>query len=111
MLIIIIVIILLLQYYSLESFAQVPHNMKIIKIQMDPKDNDLDGIDKCYPIVCPSNVSDNKDTICLLCGKFSKIPEDKSMYNDEIKLIDFASYFNYIPNQKRLDLEYLQYLK
>ena len=78
---------------------------------MNEKDSDPNGEDKCLPIVCPSNVSCDRNTFCLLCGKFGKLPEDKSMYNDEIKLIDYASYFNYIPNQRRLDLQYLQYLK
>lgn len=112
MFIVIILVILVLLYYSFEPFDPIPPpNFSIIKYNMPQQDEDVNGEYKCLPIVCPSSVKCYRNTFCQLCGKYTKLPEDKAMYNDEIKLIDYGSYFNYPANQKRLDLEYLQYLK
>lgn len=111
MIIVIILFILFVYYLSIEHYDLVPSNLQIQKFKMDPQDEDSTGVYKCLPFVCPSSVKCYKNTFCQLCGKYSVIKQDKDMYNDEIKLINYGSFFNYPANQKRLDLEYLQYLK
>lgn len=109
--VLLIIIILCCTIEPFDSLDPIPLSLSIIKYNMEPQDEDPNGEYKCLPIVCPSKVPCYRNTFCQQCGKYSKLPADKAMYNDEIKLIDYGSYFNYLENQKRLDLEYLQYLK